>query len=371
MELKDQDLRYWLALCRAPGIGPATFHQLLDHFGTPAALFTSAPALAHLLPPEALPYMRQPDWRLIEEDLRWAEQDDCHIITCADLRYPALLHQTHAPPPVLYVLGQVQCLQAPQLAMVGSRNPTPGGLQTAHDFAADLARSGLVITSGLALGIDAASHQGALDGGGMTIAVAGTGLDRVYPARHRDLAHRIAQRGALVSEYPLGTRPMPHQFPQRNRIISGLSLGTLVIEAGLASGSLITARQATDQGRDVFAVPGSIHNPLSRGCHQLIREGAKLVETVEDILEELPAAARGAPCRQGVPAAGNPVTGLDQASLDLLQLIAFDPIAIDELVSRSGLTAETISSILLALELENLVATSAGRYYRLPDKAPK
>ena len=277
----------WLALCHAPGAGTATIHRLLESFSTPAnALRASNGQLQQLgLKQSAINALRKPDEAGIARDLEWHEQPNNHIITCHDPAYPVLLSQLPDPPPLLYVHGSVDLLSEPQLAMVGSRNPSRSGQQTAVDFARHLASAGLVITSGLALGIDAACHQGALDVNAPTIAVMGTGLDRVYPARHRDLALRIAEQGSLISEFPIGTSPQPGNFPQRNRIISGLCLGTLVVEAAIRSGSLISARYALEQGREVFAIPGSIHNPLARGCHYLIRQGAKLVETAEDVID--------------------------------------------------------------------------------------
>ncbi len=268
------------------------------------------------------------------------------------------------PPPLLFVHGDPEVLRTPQLAMVGSRNPSMPGGETARDFAYHLAASGLSITSGLAIGIDGASHSGALDAGGITIAVTGTGLDRVYPASQHDLAHRIAEHGALVSEFPPQTQVRPGNFPRRNRIISGLCLGTLVVEAAHKSGSLITARLASEQGREVFAIPGSIHNPLARGCHRLIRQGAKLVETSGDILEEL------APLLRDLkpPQADHKESACRQHQLDpeyqlLLKCMGFDPAQIDLLIERSGLTAEVVSSMLILLELEGHVSSAPGGIY--------
>ena len=270
------------------------------------------------------------------------------------------------PPPLLYAHGNIELLCMPQLAMVGSRNPSSSGRQTATDFARHLGAAGLVITSGLALGIDAASHQGALDAGAGTIAVTGTGLDRVYPASHRELARSIAASGVLVSELPTGTPPLAENFPRRNRIISGLSLGTLVVEAAIRSGSLITARLAAEQGREVFAIPGSIHNPLARGCHRLIREGAKLVETASDVIDELGALA--AACEPAAATAAQPdaPVELDQDYLQLLEYMGFDEISIDRLVEQGQLTPAEVSSMLLQLEMGGFVAAShGGRYIRL------
>ncbi|MCI0655067.1 MAG: DNA-processing protein DprA, partial [Methylococcaceae bacterium] len=232
-------------------------------------------------------YLKSPDWAAIDNDFEWLNQPGHQAITLHDSRYPARLKEIAVPPPLLFVSGDPALLSTPQLSIVGSRNPSPSGVGTARNFAAALSGAGLCITSGLALGIDASAHEGSLNAGGKTVAVLGTGPDRVYPARHKQLAWKIAEKGCLVSEFPPGTRPKACNFPRRNRIISGLSLGVLVVEAAIQSGSLITARLALEQGREVFAIPGSIHNPLARGCNALIKSGAKLVETAQDILEEL------------------------------------------------------------------------------------
>lgn len=301
-----------------------------------------------------------------EAALAW-QTAERHLICPDDPRYPPLLRDLPDPPLLLYVLGNAELLADPQLAIVGSRNPTPPGRDNAVAFANALAESGLTITSGLALGIDAAAHEGALLGKGPTIAVAGTGVDRVYPASHRELAHRIvAGGGALISEFALGTPPLKHQFPQRNRIISGLSLGTLVVEAALSSGSLITARQALEQGREVFAIPGSIHNPMAKGCHQLIRQGAKLVETARDVLEELGALI---PLTLTAPASAetvNPIErdGLDPEQLQLLAEMGFDPVSPDELIARTGFSAEAVAGMLLTLELNSVISAVPGGYLR-------
>jgi DNA processing protein len=357
----------WLAIYHAPGVGGATFHNLLDHFGSPANILQgSAGQLRSLgLTQAAVDALRQPGEEALARDLDWLALPDNHIITCRSDAWPVLLSQLPDPPPLLYVHGDVSLLAEPQLAMVGSRNPTASGKQTATDFARHLASAGLVITSGLALGIDAASHQGALDANCPTIALTGNGLDRVYPASHRDLAHAIGERGALVSEFPVGTPPLAENFPRRNRLISGLSLGTLVVEAALRSGSLITARYAAEQGREVFAIPGSIHNPLARGCHHLIRQGAKLVETAADVIEELGALA-GA-CRALVTE--TPAEQPDKLAaeyMQLLELIGFDDTSVDRLVNNSGLTPAEVSSMLLQLELDGYIAAShGGQYNRL------
>jgi DNA processing protein len=366
-------LEGWLRLRHAPGVGPATLARLLAEFATPDAMLHAAAARLRAvgLSDAALAVLhaeRTPPG--VEADLDWSEQAGHHILTPDDPRYPSPLREIAAPPLVLYVTGDAGLLSDPQLAIVGSRHPTPGGVESARAFAAHLAHSGLVITSGLAMGIDAAAHGGALDAEGATVAVVATGPDRVYPARHRDLAHRIAQTGALVSEFPVGTNARAEHFPRRNRIISGLSVGTLVVEAALNSGSLITARLALEQGREVFAMPGSIHNPVSKGCHRLIREGAKLVETADDVLEELAAVLRPAllgkvPGQTDAGSTQVPEETWDPEHERLLEAMGFDPVTVDQLVSRTGLTVEAVSSMLLLMELRGQVASlSGGRYVR-------
>ena len=363
-------LAYWLALSRTPGLGSRTIQQLLNTCGTPRAVFDRAAQarLSATLDPAVQEALRRPDWAAVERDLAWLARTGCVAVCLDHPDYPSLLRQIHDAPPVLFVHGDPACLALPQLAVVGSRNPTPQGRDTAYEFARALAAAGLGVASGLATGIDAAAHQGALAAGGVTVAVLGCGLDKIYPPRHRDLAARIRHGGALVSAFPPGTPPLPAHFPQRNRLISGLSLGTLVVEAAIRSGSLITARCAVDQGREVFAVPGSIHNPLSHGCHVLIREGAKLVETVGDILEELGALSQyvlniAGPVTDDVHRGGRDV--LDAAQYRLLEMLGFDPISMDALIERSGLTPEEVSSMLLVLELRGYVAAiGGGRYCR-------
>lgn len=297
----------------------------------------------------------------------WLAQPGHHLLTPDDARYPPRLRQIERVPPALYVLGDPEVLSLPQFAIVGSRNPSPAGQDNAKAFAASLARAGLVITSGLALGIDAAAHQGALAANGLTVAVCGTGLDRVYPARHRELARAIVQQGgALVSEFAPGMPAMAANFPRRNRLISGLSLGVLVVEAALQSGSLITARLAGTQGREVFAIPGSIHNPLARGSHRLLREGAKLVESAQDILEELgPMLAQPVPgpARDPVEQVAEPPGSMDSADPEyhgLIEAMGREPARVDQLVLRTGLSAEAIASMLLILELRGEVSQLPG-----------
>jgi DNA processing protein len=359
-------IEQWLILYHANGIGTATIHQLLCKFNGPASILDAGSgALQQLgLAQQNINALRHPDRSVIDRDLAWLEQPGNYILTCKDPHYPELLRQMPDAPPLLYVHGDVKLLASPQLAMVGSRNPTPGGRQNALDFARHLSTAGLVITSGLALGIDTASHQGALDAGCQTIAVMGTGLNRVYPASNRELARQIAGHGALVSEFPIGTPPLAHNFPRRNRILSGLSLGTLVVEAGLRSGSLISARCAAEQGREVFAIPGSIHNTLARGCHALIRQGAKLVETAMDIIDELGPLATACEGRQPCPlyATEAPWQPTEEY-VQLLDSMGFEGISIDRLVRNSGLTPAEVSSMLLQLEMVGYVASSPGASY--------
>lgn len=354
----------WLALHRTPGVGPITFARLLTQFSDPQALFAK-PNSAENISARTRSALLEPNWNKVEQDLAWFDESDRHIVTLHDPRYPELLKEIADPPSLLFVQGDVDLLSQWQIAMVGSRNPSASGRDTSYEFSRYMAQGGLTITSGLAMGVDAAAHQGALSGQGKTIAVIGTGLDRVYPAKHRELAHDIASTGAIVSEFALGTAPRAENFPRRNRIISGLSLGTLVVEAALRSGSLITARMALEQGREVFAIPGSIHNPLARGCHQLIRDGAKLVETAQDILEELGSLAGFQGEENVIVARVDSETGLDEDYQILLDQLGYDPIQIDLLIERCRLTADVVSSMLLLLELQGMVESlPGGRYVR-------
>jgi DNA processing protein len=302
-----------------------------------------------------------------KQDLEWAAVTNHHIIDSLSDDFPELLRQIPDTPERLYVVGNLDALHLPALAIVGSRNPTEGGRQNAYRFARHLGRSGFCIVSGLAEGIDTAAHEGALDGGAMTVAFLGHGIDSIYPARNEPLAKRIAEQGALCSEFPLGSAPRREHFPQRNRLISGLGLGTLVVEAARRSGSLISARLASEQGREIFAIPGSIHNPMSRGCHQLIRQGAKLVESADDIVSELgPLVAHLAQTPDEAETSYASQTDQDAEYGELLQALGFDPATADELAGRSGLTIDQVSSMLLILELEGKIeAQAGGRYSRL------
>lgn len=353
--METELLRSWLELLRAPGMGPATLNPLLAEHGDPRLACQRSEALRRY----------SPDPARIEADLAWCALPGNHLIPLTDPRYPALLKRLDDAPTALFVHGDPDCLALPQLAMVGSRNPSDGGRTNARQFSRYLAAAGLTITSGLALGIDAAAHEGALDADGITIAVTGTGLDRVYPASHRELAHRIAEQGALISEFPPGTPPRPGNFPRRNRLISGLALGTLVVEATLKSGSLITAQRALEQNREVFAIPGSIHNPLAKGCHALIRQGAKLVEKADDILEELGTQLGGA---TPVPLSSHPEPGRQAEPLDaqyqsLLAAMGHDPVSADQLIARTGFAPAEVASMILLLEMAGHVSSVPGGLY--------
>ena len=366
------ELGYWLELLHTPGIGARRYQQLLEQIQHPRKLFDgSHPELLAKLPVRTRQYLNNPDWRWTENALAWAEHTDHSILTLDDPAYPQQLKEIADPPPLLFAKGDTALLHEPQLGMVGSRNPSPQGQQNAYAFARAISQVGLTVTSGLALGIDAAAHAGALLGMGKTVAVTGTGIDLIYPRSNQGLAKQIVENGVIISEFPLGTRPAAGNFPRRNRIISGLSLGVLVVEASVASGSLITARMATEQGRDVFAIPGSIHNPMSRGCHKLIRDGAKLVENVEDILSEFAPFLVDYFSQQVNDFTAESASSLSKELSLLLKNIGYDPISTEELIVRCGLTAEQISSMLIQLELNSLIASSAGRYYRLPEKAIK
>ena len=348
---------------------------MLARYGSPAGIFDNATRGQKPvgLRASAVAALKSPDWEAVEQDQRWLEKAGTRILPITDPAFPARLRDISGAPTVLFLRGDVGLLASPQLAMVGSRNPSSEGRRNAEQFAAYLAGCGLTITSGMALGIDAASHRGALKAKGPTIAVWGTGLDKPYPPRHRELAEEIADQGLIVSEFPPGTLPMPEHFPRRNRIISGLAIGTLVVEAAVASGSLITARLAGEQGREVFAIPGSIHNPMARGCHQLIRQGAKLVESAGDILEELAPQLR----LELLPAPGveprataTPAEPEDPEYRLLLDSMAFAPTSVDTIVERTGLTPDAVSSMLLMLELQGQVEAAPGGHYSRVNKRP-
>ncbi len=357
-----------LRLLRAKGLGNAAAVKLLRHFGSAAAAIAAPGSrwAAAGVPGKKPEIPEQSDPR-IAADMAWLAEPQAQLLTINDAAYPASLLEAGNPPLILFLRGNAQLLAQPQLAIVGARTATPQGLENARSFAAELARRGVLITSGLALGVDGAAHQGALDGGGPTIAVCATGLDRVYPARHKALAHRIVEAGgSLVSEFAPGTEAVAAHFPRRNRIIAGLTLGTLVVEASIDSGSLITARLAADMGREVFAIPGSIHNPVARGCHKLIRDGAKLVESVDDILLELAPRLSSWLRETGTtPTAEAPAADLDDSAARLLAALGNAPLSIDSLVARTGLPAEVVNASLLTLELSGLAAAHQGGYQRL------
>lgn len=355
------ELWSWIRLTHTEGVGAETARRLLSVFGMPAAIFSAdsealrtvvSTRIAHALlqPPSA---MMQNN---IEQALAWAAEPGNHILTLADADYPQALLNIADPPVLLYIKGRAELLAASSLAVVGSRNATVQGIQNSERFSEAASRAGLTVVSGLALGIDAAAHQGGLRGNGASIAVIGTGIDIVYPARNHALAHRLAQEGCIVSEYPLGMPPLAANFPRRNRIISGLARAVLVVEAAAQSGSLITARTAAEQGRDVFAIPGSIHSPLSKGCHLLIKQGAKLVESADDILDEL----GQLPLQALAPSLSAPQPQDDK----VLMALGYDPVGSDMLSVRSGLDAAALHARLLALELDGMVECLPGGLYR-------
>lgn len=378
VETLRADLEAWLTLLRAPGLGPATLRELLAAHGGIRAALAAARRGAHPRACETAcrDWLRAPDARRIADDLAWLAEADHTLLTCDGAEFPSLLDEAPGAPAALFVVGDAAALWQPQVAIVGSRNATPGGSANARAFAQALGAAGFAITSGLADGIDTAAHRGALDAGVATIAVLGTGPDRVYPARQAGLAREIAAQGALVSQFPPGTPAHETHFPRRNRVIAGLALGTLVVEAGTRSGALITARNATEAGREVFAIPGSIHNPLARGCHQLIRQGAKLVETTAEIVDELaPLAYRlGASLRERLDAPAAETDGgttvlpaaraADPDYARLFAALETDPLDLDTLAARSGLPVPALASMLLMLELEGEVIATGGGYAR-------
>jgi len=357
--IEREELAAWLRLLGTPQVGREAARRLLAVFGSPQAVFgASVAALREAAGSMAGALTVTPPTleALLEGSLQWlAAGERRAVVTLGDALYPASLLETPDPPLLLYLHGRAELLAAPSVAVVGSRNPTAQGIDNARSFARHLSHAGFSVVSGLALGIDGAAHEGALEGAASTIAVVGTGLDRVYPRRHLDLAHRIAERGLMVSEYPLRTFPLAANFPQRNRLIAGLSRGTLVVEAALQSGSLITARLAAECGREVFAIPGSIHAPQSRGCHALIKQGAKLVDSVRDILEDLrPSMPLPAEVPGDVPARTDP----------LLQALGYDPLTLDALVERTGIAPADLSARLLELELDGQVARLPGQLFQ-------
>ncbi|MFK5984269.1 MAG: DNA-processing protein DprA [Pseudomonadota bacterium] len=397
---KLNDLKYELALFHADGIGNQSYQQILnllkthqlelkDIFEKPK-LFDELIGLAQRNPSaveialkknqidQLKNTLRQPAWKLVEQDLSWSEQTQHTLLSCTDKNYPQLLQQQENFPMMLYIMGNPDLLKDMQIAMVGSRTPTPTAVENAYQFAHYLAINGMVITSGMALGIDAASHRGALAANGKTIAIAGTGIDRVYPAKHKQLAHKIVEQGAIVSEFPLGTAPLRQNFPKRNQIISALSVGTLVVEAALKSGSLITARLAMEQGREVFAIPGSIHNPLAKGCHYLIKQGAKLVESANDIIEEINPLCLASSLLQQTEYQIDQQTeqkivkpknkhsnltisaNLPKDQQMILKYLDDNPVTIDLLQKRTQIPIDELNSLLVLLEIQGYIENLPG-----------
>jgi DNA processing protein len=369
-EISPNDLNQWLSLNQTLGLGNAALCQLLAKFGSPEGIYSAKLSqLREVVDDDiAQKISKGIDVDLIAPTLKWLEKDNAHVVTFADSTYPQKLLEISNPPAVLYAIGDLHWLNHPAVAMVGSRSATPQGEKNAEEFAKSLCDQGLCVTSGMALGIDGAAHRGALKANGATIAVVGTGLDIVYPARHRDLAHKIAERGLIISEFPLGTPSKAQNFPRRNRLISGLSLGCLVVEANIESGSLITARLSAEQGREVFAIPGSIHSPVTKGCHQLIKQGAKLVESVQDILEEI----NWLELKNNLPniSPSGLITDLSAEMPNAIEvntvlgLMGFDAINFEQIRTSTGLTTEALSSMLMILELENKITSLAGGNYQ-------
>ena len=361
--IDPEELGAWLRLLETPDVGRESARKLLAAFGSPQAVIQASSAARRELvgPLQAGALATEPESlaQLIAATQAWLQTDAVEpraVITLGDPLYPRALLNGVDPPLLLYAQGRFELLQAESVAVVGSRNPTPQGADNARAFSSHLSQAGLTVVSGLALGVDAAAHTGGLEGAASTVAVVGTGLDRVYPRRNLGLAHRIVAKGLIISEYSLGTPPLAPNFPRRNRIIAGLARGTLVVEAALQSGSLITARLANEAGREVFAIPGSIHSPQSRGCHALIKQGAKLVETAQDVLEELrlPAPGAAAPPAEAAASADDP----------LLAALGFDPVTLDALAARTGWGAAELSGRLLGLELDGLIARLPGQLFQ-------
>jgi len=356
----------WLSLTQARGVGPAICNKLLVEFISPRSILSSDRKTLRQfgLSDVSINSMFEPDQGQISTVLEWLNKPNHHLITILDDDYPELLKSIYSPPMILFAIGQRHVLDSLHFAIVGSRNPTAGGRRLAEDFAYELTGSGLTICSGLALGIDYHSHLGALKAAGSTIAILGNGLSSIYPARHKKIAYEIIENGLLLSEYLPRTKPNPGNFPRRNRIISGMSMGVLVVEAAKRSGSLITANFALEQGRDVFAIPGSIHNPLAHGTHSLIKQGAKLVETVDDILEELPPMANLMLKKTSTSDASNFCgSNFEPEYKMLLEMMGFEIVSVDRLVELTGLTADVVSSMLLILELQGMIESQHGGKY--------
>ncbi|WP_233840551.1 DNA-processing protein DprA [Dyella sp. 2HG41-7] len=377
---EQAELRDWLVALRTPGLGPGGLRErLAAAAGSIGGVLSDLRRHAFTLGAEAQAWLEQPDEARLAADFAWLSDPQHRLLRCTDADFPPQLETIPQPPVALFVAGDASLLLHPQVAIVGARSASAAGKTNARAFARHLALAGFVVTSGLADGIDGAAHEAALEAGHPTIAVVGTGPDLVYPRKHRELSGRVTAQGALVSEFPPGTAARADHFPRRNRIIAGLSLGTVVIEAGLQSGSLITARLAGEQGREVFAVPGSIHNPLARGCHRLIRDGVRLVESPTEIAETLVPAARALGADLAQRLERNPAAPVGRAQSAaggwrddpeyqrLLDVLGHDPMALDDLATRTGQSAAVLSSMLLMLELEGCVeGLPGGRYQLLP-----
>lgn len=378
--LRSLSVAKLIGFLRLPGVGTARYWTLRNAGIDLNELMESQTLQQAYLPTDAQQVLASRSallWQRVEQDLDWLNaQPDVSVISIDDAAYPELLREIPKPPPLLYVRGDTRALLLPQIAMVGARNPTAGGLENAERFAAHLAGCGFAITSGLALGVDAAAHHGALQAGGITLAIMGTGIDRIYPARHHTLATDIVEHGgALVSEFPLGTQAQAAHFPQRNRLISGLSMGTLIVEAAVKSGSLITARYALEHNREVFAIPGSIHNPMARGCHQLIREGATLVETADDIVSQLTGvlsyvsttALRVTQSTKTLDIAvpNQPADALTSVEQQIMDALGFDPLPLDMIAERTNTEVGYLTSILMGLELKGLLVQHGAYYQRV------
>jgi DNA processing protein len=355
----EAELDPWIRLASIPGLSSTSQRKLLSAFGTPAAALAARPhEVSAVLNARAVDAWRAgPNAQLVQRVVEWVRSPGNALITLADEAYPQALLNTADPPPVLYAKGRVELLAQRALAIVGARSATPAGMRDAESFAEALGHAGLTIISGLATGIDGAAHRGGLRTAASSVAVVATGLDKVYPSRNRDLAHQLAERGLLISEFALGTPPLASNFPRRNRVISGLALGTLVVEAAVHSGSLITARQALEQGREVFAIPGSIHSPLAKGCHWLIKQGAKLVESAADVLEELGMQAT-------TSASTVAPSNLSKAEIVLLDAMGFAPIDMDSLSEQTSTPIEAISTMLLKLELDGHISRLPGGLFQ-------
>lgn len=355
--------RHFIALALVNGVGPKKLAMLLKFFNNAEACLSSTSQCLRSIGLDAsiVKAIKQIDWRSIDDIMHWSEDPKHHILTWHDKAYPNQLKQTASPPPLLFLKGDLSLLNSPQIAIIGTRQPSPGGKKNAISFATELSGLNFSITSGLAKGIDVIAHRATLKSGGKTLAVLGSGIERIYPSAHTNIAKEIAESGLLISEFPLNTPAKPHHFPQRNRIISGLSLGVLVVEAAIKSGSLITARLAAEEGREVFAIPGAIANPMVKGCHHLIKQGAKLTESIEDVLIEL-SPAQHCPAPQKIDASR---AELPHDLQMILNHIDFEPTSIDEICLNTGINQKEISEKLVRLELNSLISHVPGGYLKL------